>query len=161
MAEASPKPINYWTFGTGEMIVANEKFITEVVENSFCQTLQNYNDPLLLKEKPLNSYKFQLTLTIKRLQPEDFGTYRCISKNSIGQAEEVVELYGKLHDCLCLELCSLSVMDELTKHWNINIYLRQSSRQRRSITRLRRSTQRSCRSRSRLREFLTQTRSRQ
>ena len=77
------------------MIVANEKFITEVVENSFCQTLQNYNDPLLLKEKPLNSYKFQLTLTIKRLQPEDFGTYRCISKNSIGQAEEVVELYGK------------------------------------------------------------------
>ena len=30
VAEASPKPINYWTFGTGEMIVANEKFITEV-----------------------------------------------------------------------------------------------------------------------------------
>ena len=47
------------------------------------------------QEKPLNSYKFQLTLTIKRLQPEDFGTYRCISKNSIGQAEEEVELYGE------------------------------------------------------------------
>jgi len=73
LAEASPKPINYWTFGTGEMIVANEKFI--------------------VNEEPLNSYKFKLTLTIKRLQPEDFGTYRCISKNSIGQAEEVVELY--------------------------------------------------------------------
>ena len=43
----------------------------------------------------MNSYKFQLTLTIKRLQPEDFGTYRCISKNSIGQAEEEVELYGE------------------------------------------------------------------
>ena len=30
LAEASPKPINYWTFGTGEMIVANEKFIVQV-----------------------------------------------------------------------------------------------------------------------------------
>ena len=30
VAEASPKPINYWTFGTGEMIVANEKFIVQV-----------------------------------------------------------------------------------------------------------------------------------
>ena len=29
-AEASPKPINYWTFGTGEMIVANEKFLVKV-----------------------------------------------------------------------------------------------------------------------------------
>ena len=29
-AEASPKPINYWTFGTGEMIVANDKFIVKV-----------------------------------------------------------------------------------------------------------------------------------
>ena len=50
---------------------------------------------IINQEKPLNSYKFQLTLTIKRLQPEDFGTYRCISKNSIGQAEEEVELYGE------------------------------------------------------------------
>ena len=30
VAEASPRPINYWTFGTGEMIVANEKFIVKV-----------------------------------------------------------------------------------------------------------------------------------
>ena len=50
------------------------------------------------QEKAVNSYKFQLTLTIKRLQPEDFGTYRCISKNSIGQADEMVELYGESVD---------------------------------------------------------------
>ena len=59
----------------------------------------NYFLPVLnifIQEESLNSYKFQLTLTIKSLQPEDFGTYRCISKNSIGQAEEVVELYGEI-----------------------------------------------------------------
>ena len=33
-AEASPKPINYWTFGTGEMIVANDKFIVKVGINA-------------------------------------------------------------------------------------------------------------------------------
>ena len=29
MIQAWPKPINYWTFGTGEMIVANDKFVVE------------------------------------------------------------------------------------------------------------------------------------
>ena len=42
----------------------------------------------------MNGYRFQLVLVINRLEAGDFGTYRCISKNSIGQAEEVVELYG-------------------------------------------------------------------
>ena len=76
------------------MIVANEKFVVQ--------------------ENELNGYKFQLVLVIKKLEKVvdqfcnnkyngfqkwslhqgDFGTYRCISKNSIGQAEEVVELYG-------------------------------------------------------------------
>ena len=49
----------------------------------------------MLQEEPINSYKFRLTLTIKHLQGSDFGTYRCISKNSIGQAKELVELYGE------------------------------------------------------------------
>ena len=95
MIQAWPKPINYWTFGTGEMIVANDKFVVQ--------------------ENELNGYKFQLVLVIKKLEKVqeielrlsvfytkntqgDFGTYRCISKNSIGQAEEVVELYGQFPD---------------------------------------------------------------
>ncbi|XP_023337364.1 protein amalgam [Eurytemora carolleeae] len=73
IAEASPRPINYWTFGTGEMIVPNEKFKMEEVDES--------------------SYRFMITLTIKNLIPPDFGSFRCISKNSIGQAEEYIELY--------------------------------------------------------------------
>ena len=46
--QAWPKPINYWTFGTGEMIVANDKFVVE--------------------ENELNGYKFQLVLVIKKLE---------------------------------------------------------------------------------------------
>ena len=46
--QAWPKPINYWTFGTGEMIVANDKFVVQ--------------------ENELNGYKFQLVLVIKKLE---------------------------------------------------------------------------------------------
>ena len=100
-AEAWPKPINYWTFGTGEMIVANEKFVVQVGRREEGLTW------LYLQENQINGYKFQLVLVIKRLEaPQDFGTYRCISKNSIGQAEETVELYGEEHhwpriSCVC------------------------------------------------------------
>ena len=91
------------------MIVANEKFVVQ--------------------ENELNGYKFQLVLVIKKLEKVvdqfcnnryngcqkwslyqgDFGTYRCISKNSIGQAEEVVELYGKLKDQKYLRHISCSI----------------------------------------------------
>ena len=30
----------------------------------------------------------------------DFGSFRCISKNSIGQAEEYIEVYGKLRQAV-------------------------------------------------------------
>ena len=73
------------------------------------------NDKFVVQENELNGYKFQLVLVIKKLEKVqeielrvsmfytkntqgDFGTYRCISKNSIGQAEEVVELYGQFPD---------------------------------------------------------------
>ena len=79
------------------------------------------NDKFVVQENELNGYKFQLVLVIKKLEKVqeivfsfdqrvsmfytkntqgDFGTYRCISKNSIGQAEEVVELYGQFPDHL-------------------------------------------------------------
>lgn len=73
ISEASPRPINYWTFGTGEMIVPNEKFH--------------------IKEEDESVYRFKISLTIKNLVGPDFGSFRCISKNSIGQAEAVIELY--------------------------------------------------------------------
>ena len=46
-AEASPKPINYWTFGTGEMIVANDKFIVKVRaadQSVHCSSVMNEID---------------------------------------------------------------------------------------------------------------------
>ncbi|XP_030762383.1 lachesin-like isoform X2 [Sitophilus oryzae] len=71
--EASPKAINYWTRETGEMIISNDKYFMTEISNSY--------------------YSVQMKLIIKHIQKSDLGGYRCISKNSIGDAEGNIRLY--------------------------------------------------------------------
>lgn len=53
------------------------------------------NDRYLMKETDNNSmYAVQMTLVIRSLQKSDMGGYKCISKNSIGDAEGTIRLYG-------------------------------------------------------------------
>jgi hypothetical protein len=40
--------------------------------------------------------KLVLSLTIRELQPEDFGKYTCIASNSLGEASKRMTLAGKL-----------------------------------------------------------------
>ncbi|XP_031778662.1 lachesin isoform X1 [Nasonia vitripennis] len=71
--EASPKPINYWTRENNEMIIPNDKYtVTEEITNMYSAWMQ---------------------LVIKDLQPRDFGGYKCVSKNSLGDAESGIRLY--------------------------------------------------------------------
>ncbi|XP_017029950.1 protein CEPU-1 isoform X2 [Drosophila kikkawai] len=71
--EASPKAINYWQRENGEMIIAGDRYG--------------------LTEKENNMYAIEMVLHIKRLQTSDFGGYKCISKNSIGDTEGTIRLY--------------------------------------------------------------------
>lgn len=41
------------------------------------------------------NYRTHMRLTIRVLKDRDFGTYRCISKNSLGETEGSIRLYGK------------------------------------------------------------------
>uniref|UniRef100_A0A1A9UUS7 Immunoglobulin I-set domain-containing protein n=1 Tax=Glossina austeni TaxID=7395 RepID=A0A1A9UUS7_GLOAU len=47
----------------------------------------------VLTEKEVNMYAVEMILHIKRLQSTDFGGYKCISKNSIGDTEGTIRLY--------------------------------------------------------------------
>lgn len=40
-----------------------------------------------------NVYKVITKLIIIPLQPSDFGAYKCVAKNSVGQAEKILYLY--------------------------------------------------------------------
>lgn len=54
-------------------------------------------DRYVLTEKEINMYAIEMVLHIKRLQTSDFGGYKCISKNSIGDTEGTIRLYGKAY----------------------------------------------------------------
>lgn len=40
-------------------------------------------------------YKAHMKLTIRSLSPEDYGSYKCVTKNSLGEAEGSMRIYGK------------------------------------------------------------------
>lgn len=76
---------NYFNqFFTGEMIISNDKYE--------------------MNESNLSYYSVQMRLTIKRLEKSDLGGYKCISKNSIGDAEGNIRLYGKFYYFLNITL---------------------------------------------------------
>jgi len=63
-------------FIIGEMIISNDK----------------YN----MTELTVSYYSAQMKLTIRKLKKSDLGGYKCISKNSIGEAEGNIRVYGKI-----------------------------------------------------------------
>ncbi|XP_050700995.1 neurotrimin-like isoform X2 [Eriocheir sinensis] len=71
--EAFPKSINYWTGPNGEMIVPGPKFEPLVVETA---------------------YKVEMRLKIRDVETQDFGTYRCVAKNSLGETDGSIRVYA-------------------------------------------------------------------
>lgn len=71
--EAYPRAISYWVYHE-VMLLPSKKHGTETTENS---------------------YRAHMKLTIRNLQTDDFGNYRCVSKNSLGETEGSIRLYGK------------------------------------------------------------------
>ncbi|CRK87173.1 CLUMA_CG000981, isoform A [Clunio marinus] len=69
--EAHPRAIIYWVYNQ-VMVLPSKKYIID------------YNE---------NSYRAHMKLTIKSLSMGDFGNYRCISKNSLGETEGSIRVY--------------------------------------------------------------------
>ncbi|XP_025834368.1 lachesin isoform X2 [Agrilus planipennis] len=93
--EASPKAINYWTRENGEMIISNDKYS--------------------MSEINVSSYSMQIKLVIHRFQKSDLGGYKCISKNSIGDAEGSIRLY-ELEAFNKVETGDMSVMEKSSEN---------------------------------------------
>ncbi|XP_062701241.1 lachesin isoform X1 [Aedes albopictus] len=73
LVEASPKSINYWVKDTGEMIVSSPKYQVQDI--------------------PKSLYETKMTMTVRAIQKEDMGSYRCIAKNSLGEVDSSIRLY--------------------------------------------------------------------
>lgn len=61
---------------TGEMIVSSSKY--HVQENSH------------------SMYETRMSMIVRKFQKDDVGSYRCIAKNSLGEVDSSIRLYGKL-----------------------------------------------------------------
>lgn len=76
--EAFPMSINYWTKVTKAdsciIVQPNEKFAVSISDNV---------------------YQVSMKLVINDVQQDDFGTFKCIAKNSLGSTEGIIRLYGK------------------------------------------------------------------
>lgn len=108
--EASPKAINYWQKENGKNIMKIIYVILVQIPNCvlkywqwlFCSQLVFVflgemiiaNDRYTMTEIENSIYAVQMGLFIKRLHKSDFGGYKCTSKNSIGDAEGTIRLYG-------------------------------------------------------------------
>ncbi|PBC27589.1 Neurotrimin [Apis cerana cerana] len=71
-SEAFPQSINYWTKENNEIIKNGDKY-----NQSFTN----------------NVYKVHMKLTILATEMSDYGTYKCISKNSLGETDGSIKLY--------------------------------------------------------------------
>ena len=72
-SESHPPAINYW-MKNNIMIMHGEKYRTEDIRDK---------------------YRTYMKLSISDIQPRDYGKYQCISKNSLGETEGTIKLYGK------------------------------------------------------------------
>lgn len=56
--------------------------------------VQSYNHDI--KAKTVSIFEVKLTLLLRNLRKSDVGTYICISKNSLGEAQSSIRVYGEL-----------------------------------------------------------------
>ncbi|XP_037776573.1 lachesin-like [Penaeus monodon] len=74
--EAHPPALTYWTRGQDVMLHQSNKYHID--------------------EKPGEvSYLTHMKLTISNLKKSDFGSYKCVAKNSRGETEGLIKLYGE------------------------------------------------------------------
>lgn len=75
----------------GEMVVTNEKYET--------------------KTEVRSQFETKMTLKVKNFQAQDTGSYKCNAKNSVGDVESSIRLYGKSICYLflrqCADLCNI------------------------------------------------------
>jgi Immunoglobulin I-set domain len=48
-----------------------------------------------VQEHSKSSYEIRMSVIVRKFQKEDVGSYRCIAKNSLGEVDSSIRLYGE------------------------------------------------------------------
>lgn len=109
--ESSPKPETIWFTGTGQKLeeLMDQYESVDVDQrkdqHNYIRTNVNGQSKLLTNhfqskrkkyqfDEESDGYRTVMRLTIRRLEPMDFGSYKCVAKNNLGEKEGLVRLYG-------------------------------------------------------------------
>lgn len=49
-----------------------------------------------VKTNSKSLFETKMILIVRHLMPDDLGSYKCIAKNSLGEVESSIRVYGKL-----------------------------------------------------------------
>lgn len=49
----------------------------------------------IVQEHSRSLYEMKMSVTVKKFEKEDVGSYRCIAKNSLGEVDSSIRLYGE------------------------------------------------------------------
>jgi hypothetical protein len=49
----------------------------------------------VVQEYSKSLYEMKMAVTVKKFEQDDVGSYRCIAKNSLGEVDSSIRLYGK------------------------------------------------------------------
>lgn len=114
--ESSPKPETMWLTGNGEHL--DEQLLQQHGQtrltpkkyeslnhlhypnahhhlNRYSNGDNNGGKKKYQFDEVQDGYQTIMRLTIRRLEPTDFGSYKCTAKNKLGEKEGLVRLYGR------------------------------------------------------------------
>lgn len=58
-----------------------------------------------------NAYKIHMKLTISSVSPSDYGSYKCVSRNSLGDTDGSIKVYRKYNYSILFKiLCYLIIL---------------------------------------------------
>ena len=67
-----------------------------------------------------DSYRVYMRLKIRRVSQDDFGSYQCVAKNSLGETDGTIKLYGNFSAAL-ISLQKLEFMFNLVDRFRCNL----------------------------------------
>lgn len=51
-----------------------------------------------VQEQSRSLYEMKMSMTVKKFEKDDVGSYRCIAKNSLGEVDSSIRLYGEFRN---------------------------------------------------------------
>lgn len=96
-SEAFPKSINYWTREKGEIVPPgkyNHQMMMMIISNNNCVYFIR-GGKYISNVTEIGEYRSAMRLHINPLTMNEFGAYRCVAKNSLGDTDGTIKLYSK------------------------------------------------------------------